>query len=263
VTPVELLILGSGTSQGIPAIGCGCDTCTSSDPRDRRSRPSALFTAGGKRLLVDTSSDFREQMLRHGVPRIDAVLLTHSHFDHIGGFDDMRQYNFIQKEAIPVYGRGDALAEMRTTFRYAFGESIQEGGGVPQAMLIPVADSAPFDAAGVPVTPVPGMHGILPVLGFRVGAAAYLTDVNAVPEESFGLLRGLDALVLDALRHRPHPTHFCLSESIEIARRIGAKRTWFTHIAHSIRHERDSALLPDGMRFAHDGLLIRSPEVPA
>lgn len=255
---ISLLMLGTGTSQGVPAIGCDCETCRSTDPRDRRLRPSALFTVRGRTLLVDTSSDFRWQMLRHGIRRIDAVLYTHHHFDHIGGFDDLRQFNYLQSATMPLYGQSETLDEIRVTFRYAFGEARQEGGGVPSARMQAIVGGDPFDIDGTTVMPIPVKHGILPVLGYRIGDVAYITDTNFIPETSFALLDGLDVLVLDALRHHGHPTHFSLEESIETARRIGARRTYFTHIAHNIRHERDSALLPENMEFSYDGLLINS-----
>jgi phosphoribosyl 1,2-cyclic phosphate phosphodiesterase len=255
---VSLRMLGTGTSQGVPAIGCSCETCRSADSRDVRLRPSALFTVGDVSLLVDTSSDFRQQMLRHQVRRIAAVLYTHHHFDHIGGFDDLRQFNYLQQSPMRLYGLRETLEEIRVTFRYAFGEAQQEGGGVPSARLCPIDGRVPFEVDGVGVMPVPVMHGILPILGYRIGNVAYLTDTNRIPESSFALLEGLDVLVLDALRHHGHPTHFSLEESIDISRRIAARRTYFTHIAHNIMHARDSALLPDDMEFSYDGLFITS-----
>ena len=198
---VSLLVLGSGTSQGVPAIGCRCETCRSADPRDTRLRPSVLISTGETQLLIDTSSDFRQQMLRHGITRIDAVLFTHHHFDHIGGFDDLRQYNFLQRAPMNVYGLPDTLEEIRVTFRYAFGAAKQTGGGLPSAQLHEVAGGASFTAGGVEVLPIPVMHGVLPILGYRVGNVAYVTDTNAIPEHSYEMLQGLDVLVLDALRH--------------------------------------------------------------
>ncbi len=252
----SLLVLGSGTSQGVPAIGCLCETCRSSDPRDARLRPSVLFSVGETTLLVDTSSDFRQQMLRTGIRHIDAVLYTHHHFDHIGGFDDLRQFNFLQKSPMRVYGLEETLDELRVTFRYAFGAARQTGGGLPSAELHAVDGGAPFSVDSITVTPIPVMHGVLPILGYRIGDMAYITDTNEIPERSFSLLEGLDVLVLDALRHKAHPTHFNLEEAIDIARRIGARRSYFTHIAHNILHARDSTLLPETMEFSYDGLLI-------
>jgi phosphoribosyl 1,2-cyclic phosphate phosphodiesterase len=257
---VSLRILGSGTSQGVPAIGCECETCVSSDTRDKRSRPSALFMVDDVFLLVDTSSDFRRQMLTWRIPRIDAVLYTHHHFDHISGFDDLRQYNFMQNGAIHLYGLQRTLDELTLTFRYAFDGGGGEGGGVPLAELHAIDGASAFDIAGVRITPLPVMHGSLPVLGYRIGDIAYVTDVNHIDDSTLALLGGLDALVLDALRHTRHPTHFSLDEASAMAARIGARRTYFTHIAHSIRHDRDSALLPPDMEFSYDGLLITSGE---
>lgn len=256
MTKIEILILGSGTSQGIPAIGCSCATCRSSDPRDARLRPSALFRIGDTRLLIDTSSDFRQQMLAHHITRIDAVLMTHAHFDHIGGFDDLRQFNFLQRRAMDVFGSEQTLAQIRSTFNYAFGETLQKGGGVPQALLYELLPNVPHTIHGVEVLPLHVMHGRLPVLGYRIGSAAYITDTNFIPAETLDLLRGLDVLVLDALRHTPHATHFSLDESMRIASRIGARKTYFTHIAHDIMHERDSRLLLDNMEFCSDGLVV-------
>lgn len=254
MTRVGITILGSGTSQGIPAIGCRCETCTSKDPRDTRLRPSILLHAGSATILVDTSSDFRQQMLTHGVTHIDAVLLTHAHFDHIGGFDDLRQFNFLQRGAVDLYGNEQTLAQVRSTFRYAFGDQLQEGGGVPQVRLHPLEAGSERLIAGVPVLPLHVMHGMLPVLGFRLGPVAYITDTNHIPDETIALLDGLDVLILDALRHERHPTHFNLEESIAVARRIGARNTFFTHIAHNIMHDRDTHMLPDSMAFCTDGM---------
>ena len=257
---VTLLVLGSGTSQGVPAIGCRCETCRSSDPHDSRLRPSVLITVDGVNILIDTSSDFRQQMLRHGVTRIDAVLYTHHHFDHIGGFDDLRQFNFLQQESMKLFGLEETLEQIRVTFRYAFGGARQSGGGLPSAHMQSVRGGVQFAAAGIPVLPIPIDHGVLPILGYRVGNVAYLTDLNRIPPESYPLLEGLDVLVLDALRHHAHPTHFSLGEAIETARHIGARRTLFTHIAHNIHHRRDSVLLPDDMEFSYDGMMLTTPD---
>ncbi|MCB2204299.1 MBL fold metallo-hydrolase [bacterium] len=257
---VSFIVLGSGTSQGVPAIGCHCETCRSSDPRDTRLRASILVQAGEQQLLIDTSSDFRQQMLRHGVIRIDAVLYTHHHFDHIGGFDDLRQYNFLQSAEMPVYGLQETLDEIRITFRYAFGEAKQTGGGLPSAKLCAVEGGSAFTVGDIEILPVPVMHGVLPILGYRIGNMAYLTDTNEIPDSSMAMLEGLDVLVLDALRHHAHPTHFSLEEAVGMARRIGARRTLFTHIAHNIQHARDSVLLPEDMEFSYDGQLVTVSE---
>jgi phosphoribosyl 1,2-cyclic phosphate phosphodiesterase len=263
VNRVEIVILGSGTSQGIPAIGCRCATCTSTDPRDMRLRPSVLIRTSGTTFLIDTSSDFRQQMLRHDITRIDAVLMTHAHFDHIGGFDDLRQFNYLQKGLVPLYGNPATLEHIEQTFRYAFGHAMQEGGGVPQVTLTTLEPGLSRDIAGVTVLPLNVMHGVLPILGYRIGGVAYITDTNFIPEETLSMLDGLDLLILDALRHTPHPTHYCLEESIAVARRIGARRTCFTHIAHNIMHKRDSGLLPEGMEFCFDGMMLATPMEPA
>ncbi|MCZ7555560.1 MAG: MBL fold metallo-hydrolase [Bacteroidia bacterium] len=257
---VSLRMLGTGTSQGVPAIGCDCETCTSADDRDRRLRPSVLFSVDGINLLVDTSSDFRQQMLRHRVPAIHAVLYTHHHFDHIGGFDDLRQYNFIQSMPMPLYGMQETLDELSVTFRYAFGHAKQVGGGLPVVEKHTVDGAQDFFIAGVRVVPLPALHGRMSVLGYRIGRVAYLTDVSEIPASTLERLSGLDVLVLDALRHRAHPTHLSLQQAIGIAENIAASRTYFTHIAHNIKHERDSVLLPETMEFSYDGLLITSDE---
>jgi phosphoribosyl 1,2-cyclic phosphate phosphodiesterase len=253
----ELRILGSGTSQGVPVIGCKCETCRSSDPRDRRSRPSALFRVEGRNLLIDTSSDFRDQMLRFEIDRIDAVLLTHHHFDHIGGFDDLRQFNQLQQAPIPIFGSEETLAALRRTFRYAFVPSGHDGGAVPQAELMAIEPGKPFRACGISVTPVPVFHGRTSVLGYRIGTVAYLTDVNRIPESSWTLLAGIDTLVIDGLRHTPHPTHFHIEAALAAARVSGARRTYLTHMTHNVLHARDEGALPDGTRFAYDGLVLQ------
>lgn len=258
MTGVKLTILGSGTSQGVPAIGCKCETCTSDDPRDSRTRPSAMFSINGSNFLIDTSADFRVQALRHDIMNLDAVLYTHHHFDHIGGFDDIRSYNFLQGGPVNIYGMERTLNELKTTFRYAFGAAEQEGGGIPQVNLHAIPDTpGSIHIAGIDIDIIPVLHVSLRVLGFRAGTIAYVTDASDIPQASFDRLQGLDVLVLNALRHQSHPTHYNLEESIATAGRIGARRTYFTHMAHDIKHGRDSALLPDGIAFAYDGLVIK------
>jgi phosphoribosyl 1,2-cyclic phosphate phosphodiesterase len=236
-------------------IGCDCGVCRSTDPRDNRTRPSILLEcADGLRILIDTTPDLRAQALRHDVRRVDAILFTHAHADHVMGLDEVRRFNMLARAPMPVYGDDPTLAALRRTFAYVFEADAPKGGGVPDLRLWSIG--GPFCVGRQEVVPVPLRHGPWRILGFRFGSFAYLTDTNGVPEESIALLEGLDSLVLDALRHRPHPTHFTLAQATTVARRIGARRTWFTHIAHDLPHEDTCAALPPGMALAHDGLTL-------
>lgn len=238
-------------------IGCTCAVCSSLDPRDQRLRPSLYIEVNGASLLVDTGPDLRMQALRFGVTRVDAILYTHGHADHLVGLDEVRRFNALQRGAIPCYGDARTLAEIRQMFGYVFDPATPKGGGVPQLELIAVeADGSAFEAAGVEVLPVPVLHGERQVLGFRVGAFAYLTDCSRIPEVSWPRLEGVEVVVLDALRERPHPTHFSLAEAVEAADRIGARQTYFTHIAHDLGHEATCARLPPSMQLAYDGLTV-------
>ncbi len=251
---LRVTFLGSGTSHGVPMIGCRCAVCRSTDPRDNRLRPSILVEAGdGEALLVDTGPDLRTQALRHDVCRVDAVLFTHPHADHILGLDEMRRFNTLQGCTIPCYGDPATIAEVRRVFAYAFGPW-QEGGGVPRLDLHPV--TGPFTVGRTLVTPVTVLHGDLPIYGYRVGAFAYLTDCSAIPDASWPLLDGVRALVVDALRHRPHPTHFTVEQAIDVAARVRPERTLLTHIAHDLGHAETSAHLPPGVELAYDGLIV-------
>ncbi len=243
--------LGTGTSTGVPLIGCRCSVCTSDDPRNQRLRPSMMLEIDGAVVVIDTSSDFRQQALRYAIPRVDAVLFTHLHADHILGLDDLRAFNFRQQASIPCFGSEETLAALKRTFRYAF-EEVTEGGGVPSIDLLPI--EGPFEVVGRKVTPVNLFHGSLSVLGYRLGDFAYLTDCNRIPEESWPLLEGLEVLVLDALRYRPHSTHFNVEQALEVAARIGARRTILTHIAHEIDHTAPRFPLPESVEFGYDGL---------
>ena len=249
---LRLTMLGSGTSTGVPVIGCDCAVCRSEDPRNRRMRPGLRLEVAGGSMIIDTSPDFREQALRFGIDKVDAVLYTHSHADHVFGLDDLRIFNFRQRGSIPCFGSAETMGRMRQIFTYVF-EGGQEGGGKPRLELNAVR--APFDLLGERVVPVPVGHGEMEVFGFRVGRFACVTDVNFISEESFGLLAGVELLVLSALRYRPHPTHFSLAESIAVAQRIGARRTLLTHIAHDIDHGRLLLDLPPGIELGHDGLV--------
>jgi phosphoribosyl 1,2-cyclic phosphate phosphodiesterase len=250
---MDVTFLGTGTSTGVPVPTCSCGVCRSSDPRDARLRPSVLLEWNDTHVLVDTSTDLRQQVLRHGVMDLDAVLYTHAHADHIFGLDDLRMFNWRRGGAIPVYGSAVTLAAIRRTFWYVF-EEVEAGGGKPSLALNEV--DAPFSLSGRTVIPVPLQHGRLPILGYRTGGFAYLTDVSAIPESSYALLGNLEVLVLSALRHRPHPTHMNLERALAEAARIGAARTLFTHIAHEISHAAVAAGLPAGVELAYDGLRV-------
>lgn len=260
---MKITVLGSGTSHGVPMIGCRCAVCLSTDPRDTRTRPSVLIdlpaVPGGPagdafRLLVDTSTDFRQQALRERLDRIDAVFYTHAHADHIFGFDELRRFNHLTKQPLSAYGDAEAIAAIRRTFAYAYDPAAPKGGGVPDVRLWHVA--GPFAMHGHDIVPVTVLHGTTRVLGLRIGGFAYLTDCNAIPASSMALLEGLDVLVLDALRRRPHPTHFCVDGALEVVRRLQPRRTFFTHIAHDLGHAETCASLPEGVSLAYDGLVI-------
>ena len=251
---MKVLFLGTGTSHGVPMIGCTCAVCRSDDPRDVRTRPSVLVTLdNGRPILIDTSTDLRQQALRFGVDRVDAVLYTHSHADHIFGLDDTRRYTAITGKPLPLFADDGTLEDLKRVFAYAFTPA-GEGGGVPS--LAPFRIDGPFTLFEQPVVPVPLLHGRRPILGFRLGRLAYLTDCNAIPEASWPLLEGLDVLVLDALRDRPHPTHFTVAQAVEAALRIGARRTYLTHLCHEVGHAALLARLPAGIEPAWDGLRL-------
>jgi phosphoribosyl 1,2-cyclic phosphate phosphodiesterase len=250
---MRVTFLGTGTSTGVPVLTCSCEVCRSQDPRDRRLRPSVLLEWDGASILIDTSTDLRQQALARPIHRVDAVLYTHHHADHVLGLDELRLYNWRQKAAVPVFGHAATLAALRRTFWYVF-EDVQDGGAKPAVETHAV--DGPFPLFGRRIVPVPVLHGTLPVYGFRVDAFAYLTDVSAIPEESYALLQGLDVLVLNALRPRPHPTHLHLEAAIAESRRIGARRTLFTHLGHEMPHAAISQGLPEGIELAYDGQVL-------
>jgi phosphoribosyl 1,2-cyclic phosphate phosphodiesterase len=255
--PGRVTFLGTGTSSGVPIIGCDCGVCRSTDPRDARLRPSIFVDVPGRaKILVDTGSDFRQQALRHEIRRIDAVLITHSHADHIMGLDEIRRYNHMQGGAIPFFANDEAWETLKKTFFYVFDGVQRLGGGVPKIEQRHVNGVTPFDAAGVRVVPVPIWHGRLPILGFRFGDFAYLTDCSAIPDESWPLLDGLDVLVVDALRDKKHTTHFTVAEALEVVERLKPRQTYFTHMGHDLPHAATNARLPQGVELAYDGLVL-------
>jgi phosphoribosyl 1,2-cyclic phosphate phosphodiesterase len=254
---VSALVLGSGTSTGVPTIGCKCAVCTSTDPRDQRLRPSVLISANGRNIVIDTTPDFRTQALRAGIERVDAILFTHDHADHILGLDDVRPFNFRQG-SIPFFADDQTMASIRRIFRYVF-EGPSESS-LPR--LEPHAlNGGPFCLFGMEIRPIPLMHGSRRILGFRFGRLAYLTDHSEIPEESMTQLTGLDVLFLDALRDRPHPTHTTVAQALQYVERLAPKRAVFTHIAHELSHAATEARLPDHVRLAYDGLEVRAEEV--
>lgn len=254
---VNVICLGTGTSHGVPMIGCDCPVCTSDDPRDRRSRPGIAVEYGDRTLLVDTPPELRLQCVAHGIKRVDAVLFTHHHADHVAGLDDLRRFNWLMGSRLECFGPRKTLEIIRRMFGYAFEEDPDYPSHKPELGLNPV-DHYPFEVCGKRIVPIPLMHGPIPILGYRFGNVAYCTDCSVIPETSLDLLGGLDVLILDALRRRPHPTHFNLEQAVAAARRIGATRTFFTHIAHELRHAETNAELPAGMALAHDGLVLTS-----
>jgi phosphoribosyl 1,2-cyclic phosphate phosphodiesterase len=251
---LRITVLGSGTSSGVPTIGCNCVTCASTDPRDNRLRPSVLMQYGGKNVVIDTTPDFRAQALRAGIGRVDAILYTHAHADHILGLDDVRPLNYHQKMSIPAYGTEATLDTVRRVFRYAF-DAEPTQSSAPRVDLRTITDE-PFDLFGLRVIPIPLMHGRGASQGFRFGEAAYLTDHSEIPEDSKALLRNLDVLFLDALRHRPHPTHSTVERSLESARELAPRRAFFTHISHDLPHAQTEAAFPSNVRLAYDGLQL-------
>jgi len=250
----QLTVLGSGTSMGVPTIGCDCRVCLSTDPRDKRTRPSVLVEYEGHAVLIDTTPDFREQAIREHITRLDAVLYTHAHADHILGLDDLRPLSFHRNNGkIPLYAHQDTGRMIRNVFRYIF-DSEYKYGGLAQVELHRI--EGPLHLFGAVFEPITVVHGDAEIYGFRFGSAAYLTDFSTIPEASLARLEALDLLFLDALRHRPHPTHSTVENSLCIVERLRPKRAFFTHICHELAHEETNASLPPQVRLAHDGLKL-------
>ncbi|MCH8852161.1 MAG: MBL fold metallo-hydrolase [Planctomycetes bacterium] len=275
---MKVIMLGTGTSHGIPMIACDCEVCTSDDPRDRRTRPSIHVQHNGIHILVDTAPELRLQCLAGGIRRADAVLFTHHHADHVTGLDDLRRFNWLQSCTLKCYAQQDDITAIRRMFAYAFVDNPEYPSHKPDLDFIPI--DGPFEltrsrrlqparspaevqstdsnepTATCTVLPIPLIHGPTPVLGFRFDNFAYCTDCSYIPDDSMKMLEGLEVLILDALRRRPHPTHFNLEEAVEWAGRIGAKQTYFTHIAHELLHEKTNSELPPNMQLGHDGQVI-------
>lgn len=281
--PLELLFLGTGTSAGVPMIGCGCDVCRSDDPRDRRDRPSVLIRyddpdlphdekhvafnpkqAGRRQVLIDAGPELRQQALRENISRIDALMFTHAHADHTFGLDDLRRFNVTMDTAVDIHAEPSVIDQLRSTFRYIFEphKNINQSF-IANLIAHPIPPETPFAFHGATWTPLRLMHGRLPILGFRVdhgGASlAYCTDVSTIPPETYPKLQGLDVLVLDALRYRHHPTHLTVDRALEIIDELRPGRAYLTHIAHDISHAELSPRLPAGVRLAYDGLSVTLP----
>jgi phosphoribosyl 1,2-cyclic phosphate phosphodiesterase len=252
---MKLTFLGTGTSTGVPTIGCECETCGSDDPRDKRLRVSVLVEHAGQQILVDTSIDFRQQALRAGLKRLDAVFITHCHVDHVFGLDDIRPFNF-RHGAMGVYANEIAWKDLRRIFKYIF-EPTHFGGGLPQLIPHTVVHNSPFSfGRDLQVTPLEVIHGKLPVVAFRFNDLAYATDLKTIPRDSLDGLRDLDVLVLDCVRFKSHSTHLCLDEALSYIEQLRPKRAFLTHLNHDILHRRDSALLPENVAFAYDELVV-------
>jgi len=252
--PLKITVLGSGTSVGVPTPGCHCAVCSSGDPRDNRLRPSVLLQYGGHNVVIDTTPDFRTQILRAKVDRLDAVLFTHSHADHIMGLDDVRPFNFRQRTHIPIFASQETMSAIQRCFQYIF-HCEEQQSSVPQ-LETHTLNGESFDLFGQEFVPIRLLHGRSSIYGFRFGEAAYLTDHSDIPAESMEQLRGLEVLFLDALRHKPHPTHSTVERSIQTVQQLAPRRAFFTHICHDLPHVETESALPSHIRLAYDGLEI-------
>ncbi|HEY6443230.1 MAG TPA: MBL fold metallo-hydrolase [Candidatus Acidoferrales bacterium] len=250
---LQLTVLGSGTSMGVPTLGCHCAVCESKDPHDQRTRPSVLLSYGERNVVIDTTPDFRHQAIRARIDHLNAVIYTHGHADHVMGLDDIRPFNLKLKGPVPIYAAAETLATLRRQFSYIF--EADAGSWVPLVDLHEI--DGPFNLFGTNFVPIPAIHGSQAVLGFRFGKAAYLTDFSSVPDSSKALLRGLDDFILDALRYVPHPAHSNVEQSLALVEELRPKRAWFTHICHDLGHEQANARLPENVRLAYDGLSFK------
>lgn len=256
---MTITFLGTGTSVGVPAIACDCEVCGSTDSRNKRTRASVLISVSGQNFLVDASIDLRQQMLREEITSLQAILLTHGHADHVFGLDDVRMFNFMQRMPMPIYGNDDTLTAVRRTFWYVFDDG-PTASSRPRMLLNSI--DGPFDISGVTVTPLSIIHGTMSILGYRIGNLAYITDGSEIPDETVDLLRGLDVMVINALRRRSHPTHFTLERALEQIERIRPRRAFLTHISHELEHAALAAELPAGVEPAYDGLHVEIHDGP-
>ncbi len=252
----KITILGSGTSSGVPLLGCQCKTCTSQNPKNMRHRASACIEANGQVFLIDTTPDLKQQVVQNKIYHVDAVLYTHPHADHLHGIDDLRSFNFVMKKSIPCFGNSWTISTIYKRFNYIFNPPQQKGGGVPSLTLHLMQKTHNFN--GLKIYPLALKHGKLPVLGFRIKDIAYITDCSYIPQNTFRYLKKLEILVLDCLRPREHSTHLNTEQAIELAKKIGAEKTYFTHMGHEIEYEEFARTLPKNMYPAYDGLKINA-----
>lgn len=252
--------LGTGTSHGVPIVGCNCETCTSNNPKNQRYRSSIYVqTETGASILIDTPPELRLQLLRSNVTRVDAVLFTHAHADHIMGFDDIRALNRLQEEVISCYGNKDTINSIHQAFNYIF-NYVQKGGGIPRVELHKIAPLKPFFISGQSILPLPAKHGKLDVLGYKIGALAYITDCSFIPGSTTEVLQEIKVLIIDALRFKKHPTHMNIEQALKFIEKVGVKRAYLTHISHEIEHDKVSKILPDGVKLSYDDLKIEINE---
>ncbi|NOK59557.1 MAG: MBL fold metallo-hydrolase [Chloroflexi bacterium AL-W] len=252
---MRLTFLGTGTSTGVPVIGCMCDVCTSSNPRNKRLRTSALLEVAGLTILIDAGPDLRQQALAVGMSHLDAVLITHTHADHIAGLDDIRPLNFRQKAAIPLYGTRPTLYDIQKRFDYAFA-NLSEGSTRPSLELTEINPTEPFMIGSVTIRPLPIQHGTWAITGYQIGRLGYVTDANVIPPESQEHLRNLDVLVLNALRAEPHPTHFSIAEAVDIITNLNPRRAFLVHMNHQVDYATTNCTLPEHIQLAYDGQVV-------